>query len=241
VSEALARRYWPGQSAIGRRIKSGPPDGQSQWKTIVGVVGNARYRDWRAVRLDVYVPYQQWSFSAMDIVLRTTVDPRSITGAVRLAVFSLDRDVPLATVTTMEDAVATAMAGPRFVAVLLALFSAIALLLAGVGIYGVIAWSIGRRTREIGIRIALGAARRSLLVTLMRQAFVMVAIGLAVGAALALASGRFLSQLLFEVSATDPASLLATTIALGVTGIGAAGLAVARALAVSPFEALRHE
>jgi predicted permease len=241
VSEALARRYWPGQRAVGRRIKAGAPDSQSPWKTIVGVVGNARYRDWRAVRLDVYVPYQQWSFRAMDVILRTTVEPRSIAGAVRQTVFSLDRDVPLATVTTMEEAVADAMAGPRFVAVLLGLFSAIALMLAAVGTYGVIAWSIRRRTREIGIRIALGAARHNLLWTLMRQAFLMVAIGLASGAALALASGRLLSGLLFEVSATDATSLLATTLALAVTGIGAAGLAVARAVSVSPFDALRHE
>jgi ABC-type antimicrobial peptide transport system permease subunit len=126
-------------------------------------------------------------------------------------------------------------------AVLLALFSAIALLVAGVGTYGVIAWSVRKRTREIGVRLALGAARRELLWTLMRQALLMVGIGLAVGAVLALAGGRLLSRLLFEVNAADPVSLLATTSVLAVTGIGAASLAAARALSVNPVEALRHE
>ena len=242
VSQSMARRYWPGQSAIGKRLKPGPPDGKQPWKTVVGVVGDVRYREWTAVRADFYVPYTQWNFPRMDIVVRaTSADPLAVAPAIRSAVRDADPGIALATMTTMTAAVEEATAGPRFTAVLLVALAIIALVVAGVGTFSVLAWSVEQRTREIGVRVALGATRRNVLGLVLSQAAALTLAGIAGGILVAVAGGRALAELLYEISPTDPLTLAAAIALLAFVGLGGGLLAARRALAVEPAVALRDE
>ncbi len=242
VSSAMARRFWPGQSAIGKRLKAGPVDGPAPWKTVVGVVGDVRYREWTAVREDIYVPYAQWNFPRMDLVVRVSGnDPLTIVPALRATVAAADPDLPLASVTTLDRAIEEATAGPRFTAVLLGALAIVALVVAGVGTFSVLAWAVERRTREIGVRLALGATRRDVLRLVLAQAATPTFGGIVVGVALALAAGRGLASLLFAVSPHDPLTLAASVAALLCVGLASGGLAARRALAIVPSDALRNE
>ncbi len=158
---------------MGKRLKAGPPDSKQPWKTVVGVVGDVRYREWTAVRADFYVPYTQWNFGRMDLVVRAQgADPLAVVPAVRAAVRDADPEIALATVSTMSKAVEEATAGPRFTAVLLVALACIALVVAAVGTFSVLAWSVERRTREFGVRMALGANRAHVLRLVLGQALV---------------------------------------------------------------------
>ena len=242
VSSTMARRYWPGVSAIGKRIKSGPIDGPAPWKTVVGVVGDVRYREWTAIREDIYVPYTQWNFPRMDLVVRVQGDdPLAIVPALRAAVAAADPDLPLASVTTLERAIEDATAGPRFTAMLLGALALVALVVAAAGTFSVLAWAIERRTREIGVRVALGASRRDILRLIIGQAARPTLAGVVGGIALALAAGRGLAGLLYAVSPHDPATLLGSVALLSVVGIASGSLAARRALRIKPSEALRNE
>ncbi|HEX7085184.1 MAG TPA: FtsX-like permease family protein [Vicinamibacterales bacterium] len=243
VSASMARRFWPGERAIGKRLKAGSPSSTQPWKTVVGVVGDVRYREWTAVRADFYVPYTQWNFPRMDLVVRARPggDPLRIVPAVRAVVRDADPEIALASVTTMARAVEEATAGPRFTAVLLSALALIALVVAAVGAFSVLAWSVERRMREIGVRVALGARRRDILGLVLRQAGLMTAAGVVAGLAAALAGGRALAGLLYGISPHDPATLAATVLLLVLVGLGGGLLASRRALAVQPAEALREE
>ena len=178
VSASMARRFWPHESALGKRLKAGPPDSKQPWKTVVGVVGDVRYREWTAVRADFYVPYSQWNFGRMDLVVRAQGDdPLAVVPAVRASVRDADPEIALATVSTMSKAVEEATAGPRFTAVLLVALACIALVVAAVGTFSVLAWSVERRTREFGVRIALGANRAHVLRLVLGQAVVLTGLG----------------------------------------------------------------
>jgi putative ABC transport system permease protein len=241
VSRGFAERYWPGRDPVGQRLKFGPPDGKAVWKTVVGVVGDVRYREWTSVWLDAYVPYTQWSFGRMDLVVRTEADPLALVPALRTAVQEGDKDLALASVTTMEDAVFEAVAGPRFSTLLLGVFAGLALLLAAIGLYGVLAWSVKRRSREIGIRMALGARAGDVFRLVGRDFLRLTALGLALGLAGALAVGRVLQALLYEVSPSHPATLLQmAALLLAVAGL-AAYLPARRAARVDPLAALHYE
>jgi putative ABC transport system permease protein len=242
VSASMARRFWPHGSALGKRLKAGPPDSKQPWKTVVGVVGDVRYREWTAVRADFYVPYAQWNFGRMDLVVRAQgADPLAVVPAVRASVRDADPEIALATVSTMSKAVEEATAGPRFTAVLLVALACIALVVAAVGTFSVLAWSVERRTREFGVRIALGANRAHVLRLVLGQAVVLTGIGVVVGLGVALAGSRGLAELLYEVSPTDPLTLAGAAALLSAVGVGGGLLASRRALSVDPAIALRDE
>ncbi len=242
VSASMARQYWPGQSAIGKRLKAGGPDSKQPWKTVVGVVGDVRYREWTAVRADFYVPHTQWNFGRMDVVIRAAgSDPLAVVPAVRAAVREADPEIALATVTTMRRAVEEATAGPRFTAVLLLALALIALVVAAVGTFSVLAWSVEQRTREFGVRVALGATRAHVVRLVLTQAAVLTVLGVAGGVAVALAGSRGLAELLYDISPTDPITIAGAVLLLSAVGLGGGLLASRRALSVDPAVALRDE
>ena len=242
VSASMARRFWPNESAVGKRLKAGPPASKQPWKTIVGVVGDVRYREWTAVRADFYVPYTQWNFGRMDLVVRAQgTDPLAIVPAVRAAVRDADPEIALATVSTMTKAVEEATAGPRFTAALLVALACIALVVAAVGTFSVLAWSVERRTREFGVRMALGANRAHVLRLVLGQALWLTGLGVVGGLVVALAGSRGLAELLYEISPTDPLTLAGAVALLSAVGVGGGLLASRRALSVDPAIALRDE
>jgi putative ABC transport system permease protein len=243
VSEALARRYWPGQDAVGKRIRTpmpSPPYAQT-WMTVVGVMAPARYRELQASRYDVYMSYLQSDEGLRHLVVRTTGDPMALTPAVRAAVKSVDGELILTDVTSMAALVDVALGGARFGMQLLAGFAIVALLMAALGIYGVVAFVVSRRTREVGIRMALGARAGDVLGLVLRQGMAPVLAGLAAGLALALSLGRLGSSLLFEVPPHDLATLAAAAAVLTSAALLACALPARRAARIDPAQALRDE
>jgi putative ABC transport system permease protein len=241
VAESMARRYWPGQDPVGKRLKFGRFASKTPWHTVVGVVGDVRYREWSAVRPDIYVPYEHWNFSRMDLLVRTKGDPNAAVPAIRAAARDLDPDQPLASVTTMERVVREATAGPRFTAGLLSFFGVAALLLSAVGISGVVAGWAAARTREFGIRMALGAAPRDVSRLVLRRALGLAALGILAGAVLGAFATRGLSSLLYQARAGEPSVLAASAAALAVVAIAAGYLPARRASRSDPIRALRDE
>jgi putative ABC transport system permease protein len=243
VSEALARRYWPGQEAVGKRIRTPMPSPPytPTWMTVVGVMAPARYRELQASRYDVYMSYLQSDEGLRHLVVRTAGDPLALTPAVRAAVKSVDRELILTDVTSMAALVDVALGGARFGMQLLSGFAVIALLMAALGIYGVVAFVVSRRTREVGIRMALGARAGDVLGLVLRQGMAPVLAGLAAGLALALALGRLGSGLLFQVPPHDVATLGASTAVLSAAALLACALPARRAARIDPAQALRDE
>jgi putative ABC transport system permease protein len=243
VSEALARRYWPGQDAIGKRIRTpmpSPPYAQT-WMTVVGVTAPARYRELQASRYDVYMSYLQSDEGLGHFVVRTTGDPVASTPAVRAAVRSVDAELILTDVTSMTALVDVALGGARFGMQLLSGFALVALLMAALGIYGVVAFVVSRRTREVGIRMALGARAADVLRLVLRQGMAPVVAGLAAGLVLALSLGRLGSSLLFEVPPHDVGTLAAAASVLTAAALLACALPARRAARIDPAQALRDE
>jgi putative ABC transport system permease protein len=240
VSESLARHFFPGQDPIGRRIKQSAPD--DPYLEIVGVVGDVKYtglqKDTDAA---YYTPYRQDHARQMFLVVRSTVGAAGLGPVLRRQIQSIDRGVTLNAVSTMQQALDTDFAQPRFNTILLTLFAGIALLLAFVGIYGVIAYSVTQRTHEIGIRMALGAGRANVLGMVIGHGARLALLGIAVGLAGAYILTRLLSTLLFGVGATD--LLTFATVGLGLLAVAllAAFIPAHRATRISPVVALRYE
>jgi putative ABC transport system permease protein len=243
VSEALARRYWPGQEAVGKRIRTPMPTPpyEQTWMTVVGVMAPARYRELQASRYDVYMSYLQADEGLRHLVVRTTGDPLALTPAVRAAVKSVDGELILTDVTSMAALVDVALGGARFGMQILSAFALVALLMAALGIYGVVAFVVSRRTREVGIRMALGARAADVLGLVLRQGMAPVLAGLAAGLALALSLGRLGSSLLFEVPPHDVATLAAAAAVLTAAALLACALPARRAARIDPAQALRDE
>jgi putative ABC transport system permease protein len=243
VSESLARRCWPGQDPLGRRLKvpqSNSPYHQA-WLSVVGVVADARYRELQAARLDLYLSHLQADHRTGGLMIRTRGEPAALAGAVREAVWSLDRDKAPPDVVTMSSVVAEAQAGPRFATRVFGAFALVALLLTAVGLHGLLAYSVTSRTREIGLRVALGALPADVGRLVLRQGLGLTLTGIALGLAIALYATRLLERLLYGVEATDGLTFLAVAaVLLAVAGL-ACGLPLRRALAVDPSVALRHE
>jgi putative ABC transport system permease protein len=242
ISEALARLYFPDQDPIGKRMTFGfPPNGKTS-RQIVGIVGNVR-----DVSLHqepgpmMYVPFAQAPFWGAVVVARTTLSTSRAANAIRQEVRSIDKDLPVTDIESMTDALSASVAQPRFGMFLLSLFAALALILAAAGVFGVISYSVSSRTREVGIRVALGAARGKILRLILSESAKLVLLGLALGIGGALALGRFLRTLLFEVRSTDPLTFAAVSILLGLVALAAAYVPARRATRVDPMAALRHE
>jgi putative ABC transport system permease protein len=242
VNETMARGFWPGQYPIGRRILLGAPRPGAPWLTIVGVVGDVRNS-----RLDVqplpqmYVPLDQSPELSMALVVRTTGDISGVIRSVRRQLFALDPNQPLYDVKTIEQRLESSVAQPRFQAVLLGIFAALALVLAAVGIYGVIAQSVVHRTHEIGIRMALGAESGSVLRLVLMEGMALAVAGIALGLAGTLALGRMLASLLYEVTAFDPVTFGCAAALLAAVAFAACYVPARRAARVDPMIALRWE
>jgi putative ABC transport system permease protein len=239
VSEAFARRFWPNENAIGKRFRT---DAFNLFGTVVGVVGNVRN-----VSLDdeggaaFYFSQSYIGLSGLVVVVRTVAPPETMTAALRARVHSLDRDLPVYNVRTLEQLVAKAAGQPRFQTLLLGLFGTAALLLAAIGIYGVMAYAVTQRTHEIGVRMALGAQARDVRALVVRQGMRLALVGVALGLALAFGLTRFLKGLLYQVSTTDALTfVLIPSLLVGVTLL-ACYVPARRATKVDPTVALRSE
>jgi putative ABC transport system permease protein len=243
ISREAARRHFPGQDPIGQRIRLGwGPPTDSVGGTVVGVVGDVKEAGLDADHpAEVYLSYAQKPITGMDVVLRTSVPPLTLAPAVRAAVHDLDSDLPVARLETLSRIVATSIAQPRFYTGLLTAFAGTALVLAALGLFGVISVGVSQRTREIGVRMALGARSGDVLRLVLREAATLALVGIAVGLAAALALSRTLSTLLFNLSPTDPWVFTAAPLVLLSTAVVAAWLPARRAAQVDPIEALRSE
>jgi putative ABC transport system permease protein len=245
VNKAFADKYFPGEDMIGKRIMpgaTGPGQKDDSMREIVGVVGSAKLFAMDSEPKPIYYfPYKQLEWMPPVVMLRTAVPPRTLESAIRGQMAALDPLVPVFQVRTMDELLSTQVAEPRFHTLLLGGFAGIALLLTMVGLYGVVAYSVTRRTREIGVRIALGAGKSTVLFMVIKQALVLVLIGLALGLAGALAGGMLLRSMLYGVKPLDPVVLAAACCLIGLTGTLAAYIPARRAAKVDPMVALRYE
>lgn len=239
VNETLVRRYWPRDNPIGKHLLLGRMVRPTE---VVGVAADVNNLSLAAApEAEVYVPFPQRPWASMNLILRTAGDPHNWAAAARAAVAAVDRDQPVTGVNTMEEVLATSTAQQRFSVFLLGVFSMTALLLAAVGLYGAIAYSVAERTQEMGIRIALGAATGDILRMIVGQDLTLTLAGLAIGTMAALALTRLMSGLLFQVSAADPASFAASALLFAAIAALASYLPARRATRVDPTEALRYE
>ena len=242
INERMAARYWPNEDPIGRRITLGLPRPDNPWVVIIGVARDVPHRavdskpepDWYVSRL---VSAQRHRY----VFVRSALPISTLTAAIRKEVAAIDPHQPVSSVKTMDQVISTTTAPRRFNALLLGVFAAIALVLATLGIYSVISYSITLRTQEIGIRMALGANRPAILLMVLRKGLVLSLIGTAIGLAGAFALTRWMSSLLFGVSASDPATYMITLfVALG-AALLACSIPASRATRVDPLVALRYE
>jgi putative ABC transport system permease protein len=238
----MARRLWPGQSAIGRRIRLGGPTIGAPWMTVVGVAADIkRYSLTEIPRPEMIVPYTQRpypTFTAMQLVVRSTLGPTELLPAVRRAVAEVDPGVPVSKVRTIEELVGETTAQARFATRFMAGFGAASLLLAMIGLYGVIAYGVHQRRQEFGVRRALGASQAGIVRLVVLEGWHLAVAGLVLGLLGALAAGRLLEHLLYQVSPLDPVTLVGTATLLGGAATLASVLPAARASRVEPRVAL---
>jgi putative ABC transport system permease protein len=240
VTENFVRRNWPGLDPIGRHIRLGRSEGP--WMTVVGVVKDVRYTPWATeLAPAIYQPYRQAPLYYTYIAIRTKGDPTALAGPVRRAVAALDIDRPLFEIQTLDRVISDDIIGLSYVGVMLSVLGAIALVFSAVGIYGLMAYSVTERTHEIGIRLALGAAREDVLRMLARHGLLLTLAGLGIGLAIAVPLARLLSRLIYGVSAHDLATFGGTALLLAAVALAACYVPARRAMAVDPIIALRHE
>ncbi len=243
ISEKTAKHYWPNEDPIGKRLKPGATTSKSPWRTVIGVAKDVRQNDFIAEpKMQMYFSFRQvQSMTANALIVRTTVDPLTLASPVRNAIWSVDKDQPVSNVNSMEHIVARAVARQRFSMLLLAIFAALALVLAAVGIYGVMSYSVAQQTREIGIRIALGAKRSDVLAMTVKNGLKLVGVGLVVGVIVAFALTRVMSSLLFGISATDPLTFISIAMVLFGVALLASYIPALRATKIDPMLALRAQ
>jgi putative ABC transport system permease protein len=247
INETMARQYWPGENALGRRFKIGDPDEPGkQWKEIVGIVADIRQMGIdEPVKAEMYFPNEQvtdWpGYTPRDLAIRTNGDPSNLAGAVRQIIREIDPDQPVSNVATMAEVLGTEAAQRRMGMIMLAGFAALALLLASLGIYGVLAYFVTQHTNEIGVRQALGATPRDILLLVLRKGMGLTLTGVAIGLAAAFALTRLMSSLLFGVTAADPLTFATVPLLLVVVALLACYIPARRATKVDPLVALRYE
>jgi putative ABC transport system permease protein len=242
ISESCARAVFGDEDPIGRHIQLGGRYNDKPWLTIVGIVGDVRqYGLDQPSRMEAYISEAQRVDFGFNLVVRTTGDPRLMEGAVRQAFLAVDPSLPIHHVRPLQDYVARSLATRRYTLLLLGLFGALAILLAAVGLYGVISYTVTLRTRELGIRMALGAARRDVQKMVLRQGLTVVAVGLLSGLGISFLLARFLSSLLFQVRPNDVGLALLDAVILALVALLANYLPAARASRIEPMEALRYE
>jgi putative ABC transport system permease protein len=240
ISQAMAREMFPNQNPLGRRIRSWRDE--NLYREIVGVVGDIRNSDLAEDPGNcVYIPHTQSSWNAMALTIRTQGDPYPLLKSIRSEIWSSDAKLAISDIKTMDAIVDSELARTRFSMFLLGLFAGIAMLLAAIGIYGVMAYSVAQRTREIGIRMALGASRAEVFRLVGSRGLILALVGVAFGAAGAIGLARFMKALLFGVSPTDPATLIAVSGLLIGVALAACYIPARRAMLVEPVEALRWE
>jgi predicted permease len=244
INARLAREYFPKENPVGKRIMFGRPSAKDapKWRTIVGVAGNTKlYGLANPSRLEIYVPYRQSVSSHMNLITKSNVDPAALASSIRAAVAEIDKDQPDFAMATMKQLIMDSVSTRRITLILLGLFSSLALVLAAIGIYGVISYSVAQRTHEIGIRMALGAAKTDVLEMILAQGARIAGAGVAIGMIASFGLTRWIANLLFSVSAADPLTFAAVAIVLTVVAMLACYIPARRTLRVDPMIALRHE
>lgn len=242
VNEQLARKISPDGQALGTRVKITPTDSSARWATVIGVVGNARHFSINETPVDqVYVPYTQRPLIFTELVVRTDAEPLTVADAVRAAVWRVDRDQPVWRIRPLMVSIENQLGARAFTMRLLAAFAVLAVVLATIGVYGVMSYAVARRTQEMGIRMALGAGRRQVVSMVLRQGMRTVVIALALGLAAAFAATRLLETQLFGVTPTDPLTFVVVPLVLGAIGLVACYLPARRASRVDPLVALRSD
>jgi predicted permease len=243
ISEKTARHYWPNEDPIGKRLKPGATTNATPWRTVIGVVKDVRQNDFiTEPKMQMYFSYRQMKDLVADaLVVRTSVDPLSLGTSVRNTIWSVDKDQTVANINSMEHIVAGAVARQRFSMLLLAIFAGLALVLAAVGIYGVMSYSVAQQTREIGIRIALGAQRGDVLRMTVKEGLKLVGVGLLIGLISAFVLTRVMASLLFGISATDPVTFGIICVVLLIVAALASYIPALRATTVDPMVALRAQ
>jgi predicted permease len=247
INETMARQYWPGKEAVGKRFQVGDPDGKKPWITIVGIAGDVRQMGVdEPVKAEMYFPYQQvndqlWFFAPRDLVIRVAGDPLSIVGAARNEIHQVDPDQPIANVRTMDEVLGEETATRRLGMTLLTVFAGVAMLLASLGIYGVLAYFVVQHTQEIGVRLALGAQRRDILELVLKKGMTLVLLGVVIGLAAAFALTRLMASLVYGISTADPLTYGMISLLLGLVALCACYLPARRATRVDPMVALTYE
>jgi putative ABC transport system permease protein len=243
VSETAARRFWPGESPLGKRIRTNNVESpENPWRTIVGVVGDVRHYGLDiAPEPQFYLPYRQNPTQFMTLVVRSANSPESQIAPVREQIWAIDKDQPVFSIRTMESFVAESIAPRRFTMLLLGLFAGVALLLAIIGLYGVMSYAVTQRTHEIGVRMALGAQGADVLKMIVGHAMTLVLVGVAAGLLAAFALTRVIASFLYGVSATDGWTFAGVPLLLCAVAAAASYIPARRATKVDPMVALRYE
>lgn len=241
INETLARQHWAGRDPIGKRIRFNAPLDRAPWMEVVGVIKDVKHELALEVTPEYYLPYPQDVWRGMVVVARTTVDPASLAGSIRQEVWAIDKDQPVFDVRTMQEVRSLSVGLQQFNSMMIGIFALVALLLAAIGIYGVMAFVVTQRTREIGIRMALGARRADVLKLVVMNGMKLAVVGLAIGLVASWALTRFISNLLFGVQPTDPLTFSVVSACLLAAALLACYLPARRATKVDPLEALRYE
>jgi hypothetical protein len=246
----MARRFWPHGDALGKRLRL-YYDKDQRWLTVIGVVGDARYRYEEEAAPQAFLPYLQNPYRSLpyakqkdpsvSLVVRTTADPAGMIPAVRASIWEVDKDQPIVSIEPMESILWQSVAEPRVYTLLLGVFAAIALVIASAGIYGVAAYAVVRRTREIGIRLAVGAAPAQILTLVLRQGMLLTLLGVGIGVAGSLVAREVLAGFLFGVTATDAPTFLVVVLLFAAVAFVSTYIPARRAARIDPTLAFRYE